>query len=116
MTDISINQNHLEITNGDFVAVSDIDEIKQHIIVALNTFYGDWILNRNKGIDYAYGFKHPDFMEIEIKKQILEVDKVQSINNFKLNFDRNTLALNVYADINTEYGNLHFQKKLQIEV
>ena len=57
MTDIKIENNRLMMKNGDFELVDGIDEVKQHIIIALNTFYTDWILDYTKGVDYAYGMR-----------------------------------------------------------
>ena len=46
--DILMQNNRLPVKNGDFQLASGIDEIKQHIIIALNTFYGDRILDHTK--------------------------------------------------------------------
>ena len=53
MTDILMNNNRLPMYNGDFVLTDGIEEIKQHIVTALNTFYTDWLLNYTKGIPRA---------------------------------------------------------------
>ena len=45
MTDIKIENNRLVMKNGDFILTDGIDEIKKHIIVALKTFYKDWIMD-----------------------------------------------------------------------
>ena len=107
--DILMQNNRLPVKNGDFQLASGIDEIKQHIIIALNTFYGDWILDHTKGIDYAYGFRHEEFLEYDIKNQLCEVKGVLAVDDFTMEFDENGLTVNVTANIKTIYGNVDIQ-------
>lgn len=116
MTDIFIDNNKLKIENGDFVLVNEIDQIKQHVTVALNTFYGEWILDREKGIDYTFGLRNMHFLENKVRKQIMDVDKVKSINNFEFKFSRDDLTINVSADILTDYGSFYLDRKLAYQV
>ena len=95
--------------NGDFQITSGIDEIKQQIIVALNTFYGDWILDYTKGIDYAYGFRHEEFLEYDIKNQLGNVNGVQSVDDFTMELDKSDLSINITAAIKTVYGKVDIQ-------
>ena len=116
MTDILVENNKLKIVNGDFAAVERLEQVKQHIIVALNTLYGEWILDKDKGIDYAFGMRNTNFLEHSVRKQILGVDKVRSIDNFKLSFDKDSLTVNILAVIYTNYGafNLNIIPKYEI--
>ena len=104
MTDILVENNKLNVQNGDFVAVSRLEKVKQHIVVALNTLYGEWILDKDKGIDYAFCMRNTNFLEHSVRKQILGVDKVQSLDNFKMFFDKENLTVNIIADVYTDYG------------
>lgn len=110
--DILMQNNRLPMGNGDFQLSNGIDEIKQHIIVALNTFYGDWVLDYTKGIDYAYGLRHEEFLEYDIKNQINGVNGVLSVDNFKMEFDKTSLTLNVVASIRTVYGKVDIQNSI----
>jgi len=116
MTDILMKNNRLVMKNGDYVLVTGIEEIKQHIIVALNTFYEDWRPDATKGIDYVYGLRNNEFLEYDVKKQISNVQGVQSIDDFSLTFDRKTQTVNILARIKTDYGNIVFNEEIQTGV
>ena len=109
-----MNNHRLPMYNGDFVLVQGIDEIKQHIIIALNTFYADWLLDYTKGIDYPFGLRHEEFLEHDIKNQILGVDGVISLVNFSMTFDRTSLVWNVRAGINTSYGRVDINEGIKL--
>ena len=116
MTDLMTKNKGLQISEGDFVTVSNIEEIKQHVIVALNTFKRDWILNRQKGIDYAGGFRNSYFLEKDIRQQILGVNNVKSLDNFSMGFDKQTLAITVTATIKTNFGDLYINETLETQL
>ena len=107
--DILMQENSLPLKNGDFQLVSGVDEIKQQIIIALNTFYGDWALDYTVGIDYVYGLRHEEFLEYDIKKQICGVVGVLAVNNFAIEYDKTNLGINVTASIKTVYGKVDIQ-------
>lgn len=106
MTDIKVKNNRLVFSDGDLVTVDGIEEVKQHIIAALYTFRGDWILNPQKGINYSYGFRNKYFLEKDIRQQILGVQNVYSLDNFSMKFDKTSLAINITAIIKTSFGDL----------
>lgn len=110
MTDIQMKNNCLPMYNNDFILIENIDRIKQQIIIALNTFYSDWLPDYTKGIDYAYGFRHEECLEHDIKKQIIGVSGVLSIKSFNLEYDKSSMKINVIADITTQYGKLDIKE------
>ena len=112
MTDIMIKNNRLEIYDGDFLPVKGIDEVKQHILVALNTFKGDWVLNPQKGINYSRGFRNTTLLENDVKKQLNAVKNVRSVDNFEMKFDKVSLAIRITAIINTSYGKIYLDETL----
>ena len=114
MTDILMNNNRLPMYNGDFVLTDGIEEIKQHIVTALNTFYTDWLLNYTKGIDYAFGLRHEEFLEHDCKNQILGVNGVVSLANFNMRFNRETLEWNITAGVKTVYGKLEINEGIKL--
>lgn len=109
-----MKDNKLPMLNGDFQLVSGIDEIKQQITVALNTFYGDWVLDYTKGIDYAYGFRHEEFLEHDVKNQIRGVKGVLSVDDFTMDYDKTNLTLNISAVVKTTYGKLDLRSSINI--
>jgi len=112
MTDIMIKNNGLEILDGDFTTVTEIEKVKQHITVALNTFKGDWILNRNKGINYAHGFRNTTYLENDVKKQLTAIENIRSIDNFEMFFDKTSLTVKITAIVNTVYGKIYLDEIL----
>lgn len=112
MTDIMIKNNRLEIFDGDFLSVTDVEEVKQHILVALNTFKGDWVLNGIKGINYSRGFRNTTMLENDVKKQLNSVKNVRSIDNFEMLFDKSNLAIRITAIVNTSYGKIYLDETL----
>lgn len=112
MTDIKMSGHTLPMANGDFQLVSGVEEIKQHIIVGLNTFYTDWLLDYTKGIDYTRGMRQLEFLENDCKSQIRGVEGVTNIINFTLNFNRKTLVVEVTAGIQTIYGRVDIEQTI----
>lgn len=112
MTDLMTKDNRLQIIDGDVALVSNIEEVRQQVIVALNTFKRDWILNSQKGINYPQGFRNTYFLEKDIRRQVLGVNNVRSLDNFTLGFDKKTLAITVSATIKTTYGELYLNESL----
>lgn len=112
MADIRMENNRLVMQDGDWVIVDGVDMVKQHIIVALNTFYKDWILDYTKGIDYAYGMRNTEFLEYDVKRQISGVDGVNSISDFSLSFNRADNSVQITAVVKTAYGNINLQENI----
>ncbi|MBR6099072.1 hypothetical protein IKP85_04930 [bacterium] len=115
MTDIMIKNNKLQISDGDFTTVSGVEEVKQHLIAALNTFKGDWVLNKAKGINYSYGFRNTNSMRNDVKKQLLGVKHVRSVDNFEMVFDKQSLSLKVTAIIKTTYGKIYLEENINTQ-
>ena len=112
MADILIENNGPPHDGGDLSLVEGIDEVKQHIKTALYTFSKDWVLDRSKGINYPYGMRNTDFLETEVRSQILGVSGVESIENFSLQFNRENLNIQITAVVKTVYGNLTFSEEI----
>ncbi len=112
MTDIYMKNNRLPMTDGDFVLTSGVEEVKQHVQTALCTFYRDWILDSSKGINYTYGLRNTDFLENDVRNQILGVKNVQSIDNFSLTFNRENLSIQITAAIKTDYGKINISEEI----
>lgn len=108
--DILVKENRLPLYSGDFMLVSEVEEIKQHIVAALNTFYTDWLLNFKKGIDYVQGLRHQEFLEHDIRNQIEGVDGVSAIINLSLELDKKNAVWNVKVGIKTVYGKIEINE------
>lgn len=114
MTDILMKNNRLPMYNGDFVLTNATDEIKQHIATALNTFYTDWLLDFTKGIDYAYGLRHEEFLRHDIKNQILGVEGVVALSAFSMKFDKTNRSWQVTAAVKTIYGKVEINESIRV--
>ncbi len=112
--DILIDGENLAVEAGDFVLTDGITQIKQHITTALKTLSGEWVLDISKGIDYPSGLRDTNLLESSVRSQILGVQGVNSLDNFKMRFDKATLTISVLAEVKTEYGALNFNEILKI--
>ena len=106
MVDILSDGKNFTIQDGDFAIVESVEKVKQHIIAALNTFYSDWIIDKEKGIDFVNGFRNTDLLDADVRKQILEVENVLGISYFELLYDASNLTVNIAAVIQTEFGDI----------
>ena len=114
MKDFKISQtNGLNILHGDFEITFKTDRIAQHIKTALYTFKKEWIFDETRGVDYPHGLKNTDFLEHEIRKQILNVKGVDSIINYEQKFNKDTLSVEVVATIKTCYGTINFSEQIR---
>ncbi len=104
--------NGLNFQNGDFELISQKERIIQHVKTALYTFKGEWILDQKRGVDYPSGLKNPNFLEYEIRSQILEVEGVTSISNYTQSFDTTTLSVRIDATLITKYGEVKFSEQI----
>ncbi len=109
MTDISINNNSNLFENGDFIKVSDIEELKQSVVIALHTFYNEWVLDSEYGIDYFNGVKDIGLLETDIRKQLISIKTIKSVENFNIYFDRKEKCIKVSAGLNSDLGKLYIE-------
>ena len=113
MKDFKITEtNGLNFQNGDFELISQKERIIQHVKTALYTFKAEWILDKKRGIDYPSGLKNMNFLEYEIRSQILQVEGVTSISNYSQNFDKTSLSVQIDATLITKYGELQISEQI----
>ena len=111
--DILINNNRLAVEAGDFVLTDGLSQIKQHIVTALNTLLGEWVLNESKGINYVTGLRDTEYLENSVKRQILNVSGVNALDSFELFFDKTNLVISISAKIETDHGDLSFNETIK---
>lgn len=88
--DFSLEQNDLEISNGDIcLCSSDTEATAQIITIRLKTLAGEWFLDKNIGIPYltqVLGKNRNDrVLRRLIAKEIQSVSNVKELSDF--NFD-----------------------------
>lgn len=90
--DITIENNHLYLENGDLVIVRDINRIKQQILTGLKIVKTDWVLDINEGIAYFAGMRaYPEILSAQIKHAINTVEGVDTVLKYKLDIDKNNI-------------------------
>ena len=104
--------NGLNLQSGDFELISQKERIIQHVKTALYTFKNEWILDKKRGIDYPSGLKNTNFLEYEIRTQILQVEGVVSISDYSQSFDKSTLFVKIDATLITEYGEVKISEQI----
>ena len=73
--DVTIENNHLYLENGDLVLVKDINRIKQQILTGLKIVKTDWVLDIDEGIAYFAGMRaYPEILSAQIKHAINTVE------------------------------------------
>lgn len=98
MSDFLLNDSQeLVFTNGDLVIAAGIDAIRQHLMIRLRFFLGEWFQNRDEGIDY-YGkilVKNPDIPLITgmLNRVVRETPGVVSVDVFDLTYVPSTRTL-----------------------
>lgn len=83
------------------------EAVGQAVVTRLLLIKGEWFLNTDEGCDYKnniLGKNRVQKAELEIRRVILETEGVVEIDEFFINFNAETRALNVSAKINTVYG------------
>lgn len=106
--DIKLDINNLIFENGDLVLVSGLEKIKQHILTALYTLKGDWLLDYEKGIDLPRGMREHAFLLNDVKNQITGVDGVNRIR--KIDLIREGTTIKIYAVISTINGDVEISE------
>ena len=93
---------------GDLKLIDGLQRIKQHILTALYTLKGDWLIDDRKGIDLPRGMRENSFLINDVKSQILGVDGVNKIKEFK--FYREGTNIKIYAHVLTEMGDIELNE------
>jgi hypothetical protein len=114
MVDID-SYNDIVFDGSDVVIVDGEDALRQRVKRRLLTFWGEWFLNRKKGVDYfgkVLGVQpQPLIVYAEFRRVILDDDEVTGIHS--LNIDLDNGVMTVDAEINTAYGLITIAEEVQ---
>ena len=108
---LDIENNSLVWENGDLKLTNGLAMIKQHILTALYTLKGDWLLDDTVGIDFPRNMRDEVFWKHDIKKVILSTDGVNQIKKFELTKENQNI--NIYAYITTELGDIELNEVIR---
>lgn len=111
MIDLKLDSvtHDLVVENNDLQLVEGSEQVKQNLLIRLQSFKNDWYLNVDIGLPYYEDIlvKNPNISDIDayFKAYILETDGVSELLEYSsiLNTDPRILRVNFkYSDI---YGN-----------
>lgn len=120
MADLKLDANgDLEIgADGDLIIVTGIDAIRQHLLIRLQFFRGEWFLDTRLGIPYFEEVlvKAPDLNVVQslLREVIDETPGVIAISSFELDFDGVTRSLSLDFEALTDEGPLRFTEDFVI--
>ena len=102
------DNNDFVVTNGHFTFQEDEQEIRSLLMHKLKLWYGEWFLERSKGIRYKERIliKGPDanIVKSEFKRAIIGTKGVISLQSFDLQQNTVTRELFVTGTILTTFG------------
>ena len=113
MTDLLLNKcGDLKIVDGDFFIVRGADAVRQHWLIRVRTYQGEWILNEDMGVPYFQTVfaKNATNAEIEniFRELTLKTPGVLSVERVALSgFDPLTRSINLRVDATIE-GDEHY--------
>lgn len=114
MIDIKLDKTHdIAIEKGDFVIIDGAERVAQQILIKLKLWTGEWFLDDSFGTPYLQDVLGKQLtlsaVIASIKKSILEVDGVKSIDDFKYVYNRSERKLDIEFKANTDYGIVEVQ-------
>ena len=102
------DNNNFVVTNGHFTFKTGNEETRLLILHKLKLWYGEWFLERSKGIRYKERIliKGPDanLVKAEFRRAIIGTKDVVSLKSFDLQQDNTTRELFVTGEILTTSG------------
>lgn len=105
-----LNANDIEFVDDDFGLTSDGDAIRQHVLIRLKFFQGEYFLNQNEGVPYYQQIliKNPRLSVIRalLQETILETPGISSISDFELSLNTSSRLLEVSFTATTDLGEI----------
>ena len=100
----------LVIENGDLQFVEETEEVAQRVKIRLLFWYGEWILNYNKGVKYIDGIysisKSQEFKDQEIKRAILGTPGIQELIDYSFGVDTTNQTASIEFEATSVYGDI----------
>jgi len=109
MRDIALTDGHdLAISDFDLLIIDGAEQVKQQLLIKLKLWTGEWFLDTEFGTPYLQDILGKQLTlsgaVAAIRKSILEVSGVRSIDSFSFNFNRQMRTLQVEFEVTTPYG------------
>jgi len=99
----------LVFEDGDLATVDGLDELKQRMMIALQTGLGEWAWDTSAGLAYmairnASASRGEALAAAEVRRVLLAIDGIQSIQEVSVSRDTGSRHLTVRALVRTVYG------------
>lgn len=97
--------NDISYRNGLIRYAVSGNETAQRVITRIRRLKGEWFIDTAAGMPYIQdilGKRDINYFKLLIRKEILNTDGVQSINNFRLSFNSKTGHISVYVEIKVD--------------
>ena len=106
--------NDVVIEDGDLALVTEKDAIAQHLKNRLNTFLGEWFLDKRVGVPY---FEHilkknidPLVIDSVFKREIINTQGIIEIKTFNLDLDPTLRELALTFTASSIEGDITFSE------
>lgn len=108
--EFGIHDLHLA-PNGNLAVVRDAEAVGQHVRQRLKTFFGEWFMDTDAGVEWLTEILGSDYdpakAEAVIKAEILATHGVREITGFSVRFNRTTRELAAYdVTVLTDYDEI----------
>jgi hypothetical protein len=116
--DFAINETtgDLDLKNGDFYFVTDVDAVVQFIAQRLRLFSAEWFLDETRGIAYfdRVFVKNPNPVELDsiFKSTILDTPGVLELLSFDISVNTTLRRLTVAARVRAYNGEASLTESL----
>lgn len=108
--DFLVQNNDVIIRNNDLVLVDGLEETRQRVIQRLQLFFGEWFLDRRRGVPHIQEIRKKSVQESTVtallKREILAVEGVAELLKFEIDFSPATRTITVETVIRSQKGTL----------
>jgi len=113
MIDIKCSNGKWVFNNGDIVLIDGAERVRQQLEFRLSLWRGEWFLDLGFGTPYNDNILGKaltvDGAVAAIRKEIMDVDGVNTITSLDYTFDRKKRKLSVNFECATDYGLISYE-------
>jgi len=114
---LSETTGDIEITDNDVTLTSGLDSKRQHLMIRISTFLGEWFLDTSIGVPYFRDIliKNPSFAAVSaaFKAVILNTPGIIELVEFNLEFNTNR-QLDFDFKCISEDGEINFSTLVEV--
>ena len=114
MKDLELDgSGDLVVEDNNLAKISDVDELRQRILLTLKINKGEWFLNQNLGVPWIETLREPDAkdkIQREVAKVLTSFDEVQEITRLETEYSGEDRKLELEFELATDLGNMQFEE------